>query len=238
MKVAVDLHIHTALSPCADNDMTPNNIVNMAFLKGLDIIAVTDHNCVENYEVVAGCARSKGIVVVPGMEVETREEVHLVCLFPDLSAAKKMQQIIFDALPERENRAEIFGQQLIMDEEDNIVMEMKQLLVTAADISIDDVFTKVDELRGVVIPAHIDRESYSILSNLGLIPDYLDIKYIEISRMCNYEDLRQVHPYLDVYNHIKSSDAHYLWDMLERESFLELEEISPSGLIKALKKGK
>lgn len=236
MKVAVDLHMHSALSPCADNDMTPNNIINMAFLKGLDFIAVTDHNCVENYEAIAKCGKSKGIIVVPGMEVETMEEVHLVCLFPNPEAAMAMQQIVFEALPDLENKEEIFGQQLIMDHEDNVKGTIDRMLITAAAISMEDVFSKVGELKGVVIPAHVDRDSYSVLSNLGAVPDYLDINYIEISRMCNYEEFMEEHPELTAYNHIKSSDAHYLWDMLERESFIDIERYSIGGLLEALSK--
>ncbi|MCX7710130.1 MAG: PHP domain-containing protein [Clostridia bacterium] len=236
MKVAVDLHIHTALSPCGDNDMTPNNIANMAFLKGLDIIAITDHNSVKNCEAVINCACKKGIVVVPGMEVETKEEVHVVCLFPTLEEAKKMQEIVYSALPVRENREEIFGQQLVLDDEDNPLEQERRFLITAADISVDDVFSKVEELGGVAIPAHIDRESYSIISNLGMIPDYLNITCVEISKMCSCESFQIQHPYLDRYSFIRSSDAHYLWDILERESFIEVEELSSEGLIRALKK--
>ena len=235
MKVAVDLHIHTALSPCADNDMTPNNIVNMAYLKGLDVIAITDHNCVENYEAVASCAKEKGIIAVPGMELETREEVHLVCLFPNQEAALKMQKFVFRALPELENRTDIFGQQLVMDQEDNVTGEIKRLLVTAADIGIDEAFAKVEELNGVVIPAHVDRSSNSVISNLGIIPDYLDINYIEISNMCNYEELKKKYLSIGEYIYIRSSDAHYLWDILERECFIEVMDLSIAGLIETLK---
>lgn len=226
MKAFYDLHIHSALSPCAQEEMTPNNIVNMAYLKGLDIIAVTDHNAAFNCEAVLKCAKSRGIVAVPGMELETREEVHLVCLFPDLENVLKMQSIVHESLPQLENREDIFGPQLVMDEEDNIIERYNQLLLTATGLYVDDVFDRVRQLGGVVIPAHIDRDSFSIISNLGIVPDYLGIKYVEVSKDCRVDDFLKSNPYLSQYNFIRSSDAHNLGSMMEKESSIELEEIS------------
>ncbi|HOO13429.1 MAG TPA: PHP domain-containing protein, partial [Bacillota bacterium] len=120
MNLTLDLHIHSALSPCGDNDMTPNNIVNMALLKGLDAIAVTDHNSAENVEAVMKLGFEKGIVVVPGMEVQSKEEVHLLCYFSDLDRALGFQQRVYDNL-EGENNPDYFGDQLIMDEMDRVV---------------------------------------------------------------------------------------------------------------------
>jgi len=236
MKVAVDLHIHSALSPCADNDMTPNNIVNMALLKGLDIIAVTDHNSAQNFHAVSKCGTQNGILVVAGMEVETSEEVHLITLFPGLRQALLMQEMVHAALPDLENREDVFGQQAVMDENDNIVCYCKRLLLTATALSMEDVFYAVNNLNGVVIPAHIDRESYSVISNLGLIPEELDIRYLEVSKGCDAEEYRKKNSRLKDYSFIKSSDAHNLGDILERESFIELEEISTECLISALKR--
>jgi len=235
MKYAIDLHIHSALSPCSDDEMTPNNIVNMACLKGLDMIAVTDHNSAENLEAVLKCGNRSGMLVVPGMEVETREEVHLVCLFPDIKAALKMQDIVYKALPPVQNREDIFGQQLIMDENDEVKGLLKQLLITAADLGLEEVFSIVGDLGGVTIPAHVDRESYSVISNLGMIPEDLNIKYVEISRNCDAQVYRSKNPHLLCYEFIKSSDAHTLGDILERESFIELEEKSVECLIGALR---
>ena len=146
MKAYIDLHIHSSLSPCSDKDMTPNNIVNMAYLKGLDIIAVTDHNSAENCDAMVICGKKRGIIVVPGMELETREEVHLVCLFPSVAEAHRMQEIVYNALPDIENREDIFGQQIMMDEEDNISGYQKRLLLTASSLSIDDAFMNVSSL--------------------------------------------------------------------------------------------
>lgn len=235
MKAYYDLHIHSALSPCADNDMTPNNIVNMAYIKGLDIIAVTDHNSALNCEAVLKCAKARGIVVVPGMEIETREEVHMVCFFPGVEEVMKMHEIVNNALPKIENREDIFGQQLIMDEEDNIIGNYKQMLLTAANLSIDEVLETVDRLCGIVVPAHVDRDSFSIISNLGMVPDYLDIKHLEISKKCMVSEFLDKNPYLSTYNFLKSSDAHNLGQILERESTIELEEKSLECFLKTLK---
>jgi len=216
--------------------MTPNNIVNMACLKGLDIIAITDHNSAENVQAVIKSASGKKLVVVPGMEVETKEEVHLVCLFPSFDSALRMQDIIHAALPDRRNREDIFGRQLIMDEHDGILSESVRFLLTAANISIKDVVNAVLEMGGAVIPAHADRTSCSIISNLGIMPEYPDIKYLELSKGCSTKEFLQKYPYLYGYEFIKSSDAHRLGDILEREDFIDLPELSISCLLNALRK--
>jgi len=234
MKYAVDLHIHSALSPCADNDMTPNNIVNMAIVKGLDIIALTDHNSGANLEAVSKCANNNGLLFIPGMEVETSEEVHLVCLMPDLKNARVLQNIVYESLPDILNRKDIFGEQLILDENDQLITEERRMLITATSLSVNDVFRTVKQLEGVVIPAHVNRPSYSMISNLGSIPDDLEIRYLEISQDCDKYNFRADKPELDCFRLIKSSDAHHLGDILERESMLELEELSVKALIDAL----
>ena len=234
MKLAVDLHIHSALSACADKHMTPNNIVNMAVLKGLDIIAVTDHNSAENLEAVHKCAELKGILSVPGMEIETREEVHLICLFPRLEAAFEIQRMVYGALPDMKNRQDIFGQQLVMDQYDNIRWCEERLLLTAANIGIEDIADAVRTVGGALIPAHIDRQSYSILSNLGSVPPELKVKYLEVSKKSGLEHLSERRPELKGYRFIKSSDAHALGEILERESFLELEHRTAECLIRLL----
>ncbi|HHV30506.1 MAG TPA: PHP domain-containing protein [Clostridium sp.] len=236
MKVYTDLHIHSALSPCSDNEMTPNNIVNMAFLKQLDIIAVTDHNTAENCVAVVECAKKRGVVAVPGMELETREEVHLLCLFPGINEALCMQEIVYNALPDIKNRKEIFGEQIVLDEQDNVLRQVDRLLLTATSLSVDDALAHVGALGGVVIPAHIDRDSYSIISNLGVIPDNPEIKYLEISKLCDKSKYLDNNSYLSRFNFIMSSDAHSLGDILERENTIELDEVSIECLIETLRK--
>jgi len=238
MKLSYDLHIHTALSPCADNDMTPNNIVNMACLKGLDIIAVTDHNSAENVEAVIKCSHKKNLVVVPGMEVMSSEEVHVLCLFATLEKVLEFQEIVYNSLPPIPNRPDIFGQQIIFNEKDHITGYVDTLLLASAGLSIEDVFNHTIRLGGAAIPAHVDKSSYSMISNLGTIPEELEVKYLEISRNCTETEFKSSHPNLSKYEFLKSSDAHFLWDILERESFIELEEPSAQCLIAKLKNKK
>ncbi|MFA6309313.1 MAG: PHP domain-containing protein [Clostridia bacterium] len=222
MKYAVDLHIHTALSPCSDIEMTPNNIINMAKLKGLDIIAITDHNSAQNCHAVIECSKDSDVLVVPGMEIETKEEIHVVCLFPECKAAIEMQNFITPYLPNLKNIIEIFGEQLLFDENDNVVNKEDRMLITAVNLSINEVFKKVRELGGAAIPAHVDRNSYSIISNLGMIPNDLNVRYLELSKSCAAEDFLSDNPILKKYKIIKSSDAHYLGDILEKEGFIDI----------------
>ncbi len=234
MKYAVDLHIHSALSPCSDKDMTPNNIVNMARIKGLDAIALTDHNSCANLKAVSICAENAGLLFIPGMEVETSEEVHLICLLPCIAAASELQRIVYSALPPVLNRCDIFGKQLIMDETDRIIAEESRMLLTAAALTTGEVCSVVRHLGGAVIPAHVDRPSNSILSNLGFIPEEPCFKYLELSKHCGRTDFMAAHPELGGYGTIVSSDAHELGAILERESFLEIDSLSAEAVIECL----
>lgn len=235
MMAYLDLHIHSALSPCADNEMTPNNIVNMSLIKGLHIIAVTDHNSVENCDAIMKCASRAGIIAIPGMEIETSEEVHMICLFPGISEALAMQEVVYSALPNLENREDIFGQQIVMDENDNQIRTLKRLLLTPSNIGIEEVFRRVNQLGGIVIPAHIDRDSYSIISNLGSVPCDLGIKCLEISKLCDKEKYLENNPRLKDYRIIRNSDAHSLGNILEQDSGIDIEELSIECIIETLK---
>lgn len=214
MKLYYDFHIHSALSPCGDNDMTPNNLINMSIIKGLDAVALTDHNACENVRAAAAVAGDK-IIFIPGMEVETSEEVHIVTLFPTADAAEEMQRILVDSSPYIPNRPEIFGNQYIMDENDEICGEIDRMLVTASGLDIYTVVAAAKDLGGIAYPAHIDRESYSVLSNLGFIPPDLDISAVEITEKSRAALEGE---YSNRYNIITSSDAHYLWDISDRKS--------------------
>ena len=224
MKYYADLHIHSALSPCASNEMTPNNIVNMAYIKGLDIIAVTDHNCMKNYPAVKACAEKAGILAIPGMEVETAEEVHVICLFPNEKKGFEIEDLIFQNLPDRKNSVEIFGDQYVFDEYDNVISVEERFLITAADIGIEELCRRVKNLGGIYIPAHIDRDSNSILSNLGDVPSEINPIYLEYYDKERLENILDERPNIGNFRFIKSSDAHYLGDILEPETFFDLEE--------------
>ena len=217
---AYDFHIHTCLSPCGDNDMTPNNIVNMALLKELDIIAVTDHNSVSNCEAVIKAADGTGLKVIPGMELCTAEEVHMVCLFGSLDKGKQFEEFVFDNLPDIKNRPEIFGEQIIMNEQDEKVGEFDKLLINASMITIDEAVNKVKELEGICYPAHIDKSSNSIISNLGFIPEEYGFQLVEAADLKKVTSAEEYSEIYKRYAVIHSSDAHYLWDISEREYFL------------------
>ena len=230
MKLYYDFHIHSALSPCGDNDMTPNNLINMSIIKGLDAVALTDHNACENVRAAAAVAGDK-IIFIPGMEVETSEEVHIVTLFPTADAAEEMQRILVDSSPYIPNRPEIFGNQYIMDENDEICGEIDRMLVTASGLDIYTVVAAAKDLGGIAYPAHIDRESYSVLSNLGFIPPDLDISAVEITEKSRTALEGE---YSNRYNIITSSDAHYLWDISERNHYIEVSDASVRGILNAI----
>ncbi len=218
MKLYYDLHIHSALSPCGDEDMTPNNIVNMACLKGLDVIAVTDHNSALNIRSVANAAKGK-IKVIPGIEVATSEEVHVLCYFNSIEAAEDMGEFLKKHMPQIKNRADIFGRQLIFDECDNIIGEEESLLINAVGLNIYEVQKAAVARGGIFVPAHIDRQSYSVTSNLGFLPPDLPVDGIEITA----EGLAE---YKDKYKNceiLTSSDAHYLENISETDHFFETE---------------
>jgi len=234
MEFAVDFHIHSALSPCGDEDMTPNNIVNMALLKNLDIIAITDHNSCGNLPAVMEVAKQNGLMLIPGMEVQTKEEVHIVCLFKRLESAMKFSEIVYNSLPDIKNNEELFGRQLLFNERDEIIGKVDKLLLSSTALSVNDVFILVRGLGGICIPAHVDRPGYSIITNLGFIPPSLKVKSVEISKHSSREEVLKKYPFLKQYNMIISSDAHYLWDISEREFFIDMEYLSVSELFRKL----
>lgn len=225
---AYDLHIHSALSPCGDNDMTPNNIINMARLKGLDIIAVTDHNSTKNLPALFKIGEKQDLLIVPGIEVTTKEEVHILCYFLTLEDALKFDDDISKYLPSISNDNELFGEQLILNEKDKVVGEIKNLLISALDLSVDEIFLLVQEKKGIAIPAHVDKTSFSMISNLGFIPPHLPISTLEVSRKVhmNEKEMKKSWKLLKDYHFIQSSDAHYLEDILERQSFIALEHLN------------
>lgn len=222
MNCYYDFHIHSALSPCADNDMTPNNIARMAALKGLDVIAVADHNSIANVAAVMYAGEKAGIQVMPGMEVQTVEEVHILCLFPNLSAAEKIGYAVYQGLPDIQNCADIFGEQLIFNENDDIIGKETKLLLNSTKLSVYHLYEEVKAVGGAFIPAHIDRSSYSFLSNLGFIPDDLHIMTVELSNSA----IEQYNKFQILYN----SDAHYLENIAERSHKIEVSDNSSNNL--------
>ena len=230
MKLYYDFHIHSALSACADDDMTPGNIVNMARLKGLDVIAVTDHNSVRNAGAAVRAGERVGLHVLPGMEVQTAEDVHVLCLFPALEAAEEVAVYIYKNLPDIKNRADIFCRQLLFDDEDNVVGEEERMLANSAGVSMDRLFDAVLGVGGVCVPAHIDRPSYSVISNLGFFPPDLPTGYVEISG--NPDDA--FGNMYENYGILRNSDAHSLGAISERTSCLDIVNDSSINIMKKI----
>jgi len=235
-KVAIDLHIHSVLSPCGEAEMTPNNIVNMALLKEIDFIAVTDHNSSKNLPAIFSVAKEagEGICILPGIEVTTKEEAHILAYFPTMEGAMELDEILYKHLPKVMNRKELFGPQYIMDENDIIIGEVDKLLISATNIGIDKLWDMVTSIGGVLVPAHIDRKSYSIIASLGFIPPELDIKTCEISKNETAENVLKNYQFFRTYQFIHGSDAHQLEDIAERVYFLELEDMQRQTLIRYL----
>jgi len=233
MKIYYDFHIHSCLSPCGDNDMTPNNIVNMAAIKELDAIAITDHNCGFNAKAAIDAARDLPLTVIPGMEIETSEEIHMVALFPDVTSLEKMQELVMSKLPPVKNKPALFGEQIIMDKNDNVVEFLEQFLITACSMDVFEVTRSVRSFGGVIIPAHIDKSSYSILSNLGSIPEGLDFTTVEIKKNPVPQNILDI-GIKEKYNILHNSDAHYLWDISEKNNFLECESCKITDILHKL----
>lgn len=210
MELNYDFHLHSCLSPCGDGDMTPYNLVNMAKVMGLDAVALTDHNTCLNCKAALKAGEEAEILVIPGMELCTSEEVHIVCLFADLKNAESFSEYVRTLIPPIPNRPQIFGEQLIMDEKDNVLGNESRLLTTAADISVSAVPKIVKEYSGVSFPAHIDRASYSIISNLGTIDESMGFSSAEITRKADLAEYTKKYPALGSMNILTSSDAHYL----------------------------
>jgi PHP family Zn ribbon phosphoesterase len=235
-KLAYDLHIHSCLSPCGDEDMTPANIVGMAALKGLDIIAVTDHNSCKNCPAVLKLAKQQNIIAIPGMELCTLEEVHVLCLFSCLEDALRFDEYVSSKLIKIPNNERIFGKQEIYDEEEHIIGTEPYLLINATEISFDELDRLLQEFHGIYIPAHLDKNSNSLLSNLGFIPPDSKFLCAELHDGKKYEEIRRVNPYLTKCNIIVNSDAHSLGVINEPDHFLFATERDRLHILEALTK--
>ena len=235
MKLYYDLHLHSCLSPCGDNDMTPYNLVNLAKIFGYDIIALTDHNTCKNCESAMKVGEEIGITFVPGMEFCTSEEIHNVCLFPTLEKAMAFSDYILGTLPKIKNKEKIFGEQLVMDDRDGILGKEEILLTTASSVSIDQLSDLVEKYDGVCYPAHIDRNSYSIISSLGDFSSDINVRCFELTPKADAEFYLEKYPATKGKLIIRSSDAHYLENMSEPQFMIDLPENSAKALIDYLK---
>lgn len=174
-----DLHVHTCLSPCAEREMSPRAVVACARDKGLDLIAICDHNSAENVEAAGRAGEKEGLAVVGGMEITSREEVHVLGLFGEIRLLNEMQRVVYDNLP-GENDPDTFGEQLVMDERDNVIGRNHRLLIGATGLTLEEVVRSVHEFEGLAVAAHVDRPSFSLLSQLGFVPEGLGLDGVEV----------------------------------------------------------
>ncbi|MBR3737656.1 MAG: PHP domain-containing protein [Eubacterium sp.] len=218
-----DLHIHSCLSPCASDDNTPNNIAGMATLCGLNIVALTDHNTCKNCPAFFEAAKRYGIIPVAGMELTTAEDIHVICLFENLENAMAFDEEIDKRRIKIENRTDIFGNQFILDGEDNIIGEDKYLLSNATTVSLEEVPKLVGSFGGISYPAHIDRPANGVIEVLGTFPETPYFGIVEISRREKVEEYIEKYS-LEDKKVIISSDAHYLENMRDKENYFELDD--------------
>lgn len=219
-----DLHLHSCLSPCADDDMTPANIVGMAALNGLQIIALTDHNSAENCPPFFAEARRRGLIPIGGMELTVSEDIHAVCLFPDLESAMAFDRFVAGRRAHIKNRAEIFGRQLLYGEDDLPRGEIDELLIPATEISLSEAHAEVTRRGGVCYPAHVDRTANGILAVLGDLPPEPRFTAYELHDAERRTSLLCRYPTLSALPHLISSDAHRLEDIAEADFSLPLPE--------------
>ncbi|MGA2624268.1 MAG: PHP domain-containing protein [Bacteroidota bacterium] len=224
-----DLHMHTCLSPCGDLLMSPKKITARVLERSLDIIAITDHNSVENAQAVMKAAAGMNVVVLPGMEVCTREEIHVLAIFENLKSALELQDIVYAHLT-GENDPEVFGEQIVANENDEVEGSQKKFFIGAVDLPLEELEKSIHRLNGMVIASHIDRESYSVIGQLGFLPETARFDALEISSNISDTEAEERFKKYRGHTFIRNSDAHSLDDigkntsklLMERPSFTEV----------------
>ncbi len=219
-----DFHIHSCLSPCADNDMTPNNIAGMGALAGLQIMALTDHNSSRNCPAFFAAAKKNGIIPVAGMELTTAEDIHVVCLFEHLEDALRFNDEIDRRRIRFPNRTDLFGDQLLVDEQDEVVGIEADLLPNATTVTVEEAPKLVASFGGIAFPAHIDRETNGIIATLGVFPIDAGFAHAELHDLAKAEEYCERFPILKEHMLLSGSDAHYLWDIRDKEHYFELDD--------------
>lgn len=233
-KLFYDLHIHSCLSPCGDDESTPGDIATLAKMLGLDIAALTDHNTCKNCPAFFKAADSVGLIPIAGMELSVAEEFHVICLFPTLEAAMQFDEYVNSKLFPLENNEKIYGRQLIMNSNGEITGEEKLCLINATAIDFYSLSTLLKKFNGIMIPAHIDRSALSLISILGDVPSDAGFSCVEIRYPESTSNLKIKYPYLEKCRIIHNSDAHRLEDISLPINFFEVEERNAESLLKAL----
>ena len=225
MKLYYDFHIHSCLSPCGDDESTPNNIVNMALIKGLNVIALSDHNTGRNCPAAMAVGKKNGLVVLPAMDLTTAEDIHILCLFEKYECLQKLETYIQKTRLRIKNKPQVFGRQLVMNERDEVIGEEEDLLIVSSGVSVEEAAPLVESMGGIAVPAHIDKQANGLVGVLGAFDYNLGFKMIE-STLDSGVSLPR----------ITDSDAHYLWDIAEAEHFIDAESCSAHGVFAALRR--
>lgn len=228
-----ELHIHSVLSPDAGLEMIPPFIIEEAIAKGIEILAITDHNASANVSAVINAAQETGIWVIPGIELETEEEVHVLCLFDTLDQLNTFQKVVDAHLPPYKNNENFFGLQLVVDEDGNFLSKDERLLATATSLPLLEAKEIVDSLGGIFLPAHVEREQNGLLPRLGGIPPELKLELVEISHYVDADAVRKHYPQLDDLRLIQNGDAHHLDGILGKTEVV-VEELTVKALFEAL----
>ncbi|MBN1270936.1 MAG: PHP domain-containing protein [Candidatus Aminicenantes bacterium] len=227
-----DLHIHTCLSPCTELDMSPSNIIASAKNSGISILGICDHNSTENSLAVMKAAIKTDINVIPGMEVTSQEEVHVLALFDDWENANKLQNHVYKNLP-GENDEKTFGMQVLVNEKEEVLGFSQKLLIGATIIPLDEIIRLTHQYDGIAIASHIDREAFSIIGQLGFIPENIELDAVEVSSRISIEEARNI--YSDRYPITCSSDAHHPEDIGKGQTSFLLKAGTVAEIKKALK---
>lgn len=230
-----DMHIHTVLSPCGDLEMSPINIVKCAKSKGLDMIAITDHNTTRQVSVTQKIGHSNGLFVIGGVEITTKEEAHALAFFGDESSLSMFQFFLDSHLPKIANDEDRFGYQLIVNENEEIVGEEPYLLINAIDADLDEIYDVVHSIGGLFVPAHINKSTTSLTSQLGFVPPDIKADGMEISKHTTKETFLKKNAYLKRFSFFRSSDAHYINNIGEVYSIFNMYDLSFDEFAKTLK---
>lgn len=209
--------------------MIPPLIVREALAQGIDIIAITDHNATGNIQSVQKAALGSGLTVLAGMEVQTKEEVHVLCIFDSLSQAEAWQVLVDESLPDVENKPDYFGEQFLVDETGDFIRREERMLLNSINLSFDEAAKLVNKLGGLFIPAHVNRKAFGLIANLGIVPQDVEIKALEISRHITPSQAYMTYPQIKGYPLIQNGDVHYINEFLGSSNYLletpNLEEI-------------
>jgi len=232
-KINADLHIHTCLSPCGDIEMTPQSIVNRSKSIGLDLIGICDHNSSENAAAVKEAGEKIGLNVLAGMEVTSKEEAHILALFDDEKELSELQKIVYENL-QGVNDEELFGYQMVVNEQDEIIELNSKLLIGATELSVEKIVDIIHSLGGIAIASHVDRERFSLIGQLGFIPEGLNLDGLELSPAYMAEKKKYDFPMSSGFPLVTFSDAHFVSDIGKTFTTFLINEITVSEIKKAL----